>query len=357
MDTDQSNEEKTEEPTDEQRLKFRRRGEIALSRDLSSVMVLGVMGIFLSIYFDRLVKDLCTTLSVFLNFDKLIANANFARTLSKFWSILLKIILPLFVVSSGAGVVATFLQTKFNLSGERIKPSIGRINPIQGLGRIVSLQSMFELGKSIAKFVLVFLALAAVFYSEFHSIPHLMRISTSSSWLYWASTSRNMLVVAGGFLLIIGATDYLYHYLKLEKKMMMTKQQVKEEHKNRELDPQIKSRLRKMQRDVAMSRTMEATKSATVIIANPTHYSVAIKYEYGMSAPTVVAKGKDMLALRMRELAEELDIPIVENKPLARLLYRTVKVGQHIPEELYEALSKIISYIIGLGKGPKGRGR
>jgi flagellar biosynthesis protein FlhB len=155
-----------------------------------------------------------------------------------------------------------------------------------------------------------------------------------------------------GFLFIIASIDYFYNYSVLEKKMKMTKQEVKDEFKQRELNPLIKGRQRRIQREMSMRQTVEATKTATVIITNPTHYSVALKYELGMESPVLVAKGIDHLALTIREVAKSFDIPLVENRPLARALYKTVEIDQNIPESLYKAVSEIIRYVFRI-KGIK----
>jgi flagellar biosynthetic protein FlhB len=149
-----------------------------------------------------------------------------------------------------------------------------------------------------------------------------------------------MFVIAGG--------DYLYNFFSLEKKLKMTKQEVREEFKRREVDPHLKGRMRRMQRDLATRKVVEKTKEATVLLTNPTHYSIALKYEIGMAAPIVLAKGIDFLALKMREVAKEQKIPIIENRPLARELYATVDEGREIPDKLYKAVAEIIRYVFKL---------
>jgi len=146
----------------------------------------------------------------------------------------------------------------------------------------------------------------------------------------------------------IGGLDYFYNWITMERRMKMSKQELKEEYKRRELDPQVKGRQRRMARDIANRKTLENTKQATVLITNPTHYSVAVRYEIGMTTPMVVAKGIDFLALRMRETAKGQDIPIVENRPLARTLYRLVNEGQEIPEDLFTAVAEVIRYVFRL---------
>ena len=181
-------------------------------------------------------------------------------------------------------------------------------------------------------------------FSEREAVPALIRLKITPSWMYWADITQSFWSVAG-ILLVIAIGDYIYNFFSLEKKMKMTKQEVKDEFKKRELDPLIKSRLRKMQRDLANRKTIESTSKATVLITNPTHYSIAVYYKLGSHAPSVIAKGVDELALKMREVAKANDIPIVENKPLARTLYSIVEVDQVIPSSLYKAVSEVIRYV------------
>jgi flagellar biosynthetic protein FlhB len=162
-----------------------------------------------------------------------------------------------------------------------------------------------------------------------------------------ALTSRLMMGV-GTFMLVLAAADYFYQRWDLEKEMRMTKQEVKEEIKSREGDPMIKARIKRVQRDIASRRMMEDVPKADVIVTNPTHIAVALKYSDTMVAPTVIAKGADLIAEKIREIARENNIPIVENKPLARTMFKTLKIGQQIPRELYTAVAEVLSYVFRL---------
>jgi flagellar biosynthesis protein FlhB len=175
-----------------------------------------------------------------------------------------------------------------------------------------------------------------------------MMYPLANLWTYWGAITQNLFLGVTMFLFAIAAFDYIYNFVSFETKLKMTKKEVKEEFKRREVDPHVKNRMRRMQRDLGSRRMVERTKSATVVVTNPTHFSVALKYEPGMAAPQVVAKGQDFLALEMREVAKELEIPIVENAPLARTLYKLVEVGHEIPDSLYKAVSEIIRYVFKL---------
>ena len=191
-------------------------------------------------------------------------------------------------------------------------------------------QALMELVKGIGKMSSVGIVAYLILYSEWTKVPGLMQYSITKTWLYWADITEMLFWAVAGLLLLVAGTDYIYNFVTLEKKLKMTKQEVKEEFKKREVDPHVKAKIKRMQRDIAMSKAIQATETATAVITNPTHFAIAIKYELGMKAPIVVAKGKDLIAQRMKEVAREFDVPIVENKPLARTLYKLVKEGQEI---------------------------
>jgi flagellar biosynthetic protein FlhB len=212
-------------------------------------------------------------------------------------------------------------------------------------------QAIMELGKGIAKMLAVGVTAYLILKSEWHIVPELMNRPLQATWAYWGSITKSLFWSVSMLLLVIGGFDYLFQFLSFERSLKMSKQEVKEEYKRREIDPQLKGRMRRMARDLINRKVLTKTKEATVILTNPTHYSVALRYEPGMPAPIVIAKGIDFLALQMREVAKEEKIPIIENRPLARELYATVKEGQEIPDKLYKVVAEIIRYVYRL----KGR--
>ena len=346
--------EKTEDPTQERREEFRDKGEIAISRDLCSVAILGASVAVLSFTGTKLIQELKLML---IHYFRVLESPhltveNVVAFLSGIWVIFLKLVLPIFGVTMTVAVAATMAQTRLSFSLERISPNFGRFNPIEGLGRLVSAQALVELSKGISKLCAVAAVSYLILKSEWKKVPGLMNLYTTSTWAYWGIITKNLFWSVSVLLLLIAGADYFYSYITLERKMRMTKKEIKEDYKKRETDPMVKSRMRRMARDMANRKTVQNTKKATVIITNPTHYAVAIQYELGMDAPLVVAKGIDFIALRMREVAKELDIPIVENKPLARTLYKIAEVDQAIPESLYKAISEVIRYVFRI-KGIK----
>ncbi len=339
--------ERSESPTDERRESFRKKGEVVHSREVTSVLVLGLLVGFLSFYVRSVYLDLYTFMSknfmfkttAFLNPEDIF------DYFKKVTFLFLKITLPIFGAGSLTAIFVTLLQTKFNFSLSRLQFDLSKLNPIQGVQRMVSWHAIVEILKGFGKIIIISVITGSILYSEAHKFPFLINVPLRLSWSYWLDKSQFLFVMILIFLLLLGGFDYLYSYIILENRMKMSRQQLREEYKEREVDPNLKQRLRRMQKELATKKTIASTRKATVLITNPTHYSIAIRYEIGMVAPIMVAKGMDHIALQMREIAKSLDIPIVENKPLAQTLYKSLKVNQEIPSNLYKVLSEIISHV------------
>ena len=253
---------------------------------------------------------------------------------------------PILIAGVLVTVIATGAQTKFIFSKESIKFKFDKLNPISGIKKMFSVSSLFELAKSILKLVV----LTVIVYDEVKKrIPEFAKLfdmEIASSMMYMLDTI---------FSIVIKVAAVFVQYFKFEKDMRMTKQEVKEEYKNLEGDPQVKGKRRQIQRQMAMSRMMDAVPESDIIIRNPTHFAVAIKYDKDKNnAPVVLAKGADNLAMKIVGIAEEHDIAMVENKPLARGLYDSVDVGREIPPEFYRAVAEVLSFVYKLqGKMPE----
>ena len=343
----QDGQEKTETPTDERREQFRERGDIAHSREITSVFVLigaiTYLGFTITDSTEQMLRVLKTGLQKMSSYRP--EPVNILGYFKDVWISFVSMILPIAAVSMTISMFVTFSQTRMNYSWKRLAPKWERMNPLSGLKRMVSLQALTELLKSLGKMISVSVILLLILYSEWEKVPALLNVGIVSSWKFWGKISVLFFGAVAALLLLIAAGDYLYNYFSLENKMKMTKQEVRDEFRQREIDPQVKMRLRRLQRDLTQRRNIESTKNATVLITNPTHYSVALKYEPGMVAPVLVAKGMDLLALRMREAAKESGVPIVEDKPVARALYKTTEIGDEIPQALYKAVSEVIRYV------------
>lgn len=341
------NDDRTEEATPERREEFRKKGQVAVSREITSVFVLFSSVVLISFYLLYLQSDLQNYLKE--SFYKLrfyrMSVYEFQTHLEDNVFIFIKMIIPFFIVVSFVAIFITFMQTKFNVSFTRLSPDFKRMNPLTGLVRMFSSQAAVELGKGFSKMATVAVVAYLILYSEWAKVPGIMQYPVVKAWSYWGRITEMLFYSVSGMLLLVAGLDYIYNFMKIEKQLKMTKQEVKEEYKKREADPHVRARMKRMQRDLSMAKAIKATQSATVVVTNPTHYAIALKYEYGMPAPIVLAKGKDFIAMRMKEIAKDYDVPIVENKPLARTLYKVVKEGQEIPESLYKAVSEIIRYV------------
>jgi len=342
-----SQDDKTEEASPERRQEFRERGQIAVSKEVSGVFVLASSVLFLSFYLPQFIESIMNLfISLFQKAETLrVKENNVLEFANSVWVEVLWLIIPLFLVSATIAATVTFMQTRLNWSWKKLKPEFSRMNPLKGIARMVNFQALFELGKGIGKMVIVGIVAYLILRSEWKVVPGLLVMPIGAAWGHWADITKMLFWAVSGLMLFVALADYTFNFFQMERQMKMTKQEVKEEFKRREVDPHVKGKLRRMARDFATGQMIENTKDATVLITNPTHFAVAIKYEIGMDAPIVVAKGEDFLALTLREVAKEFDVPIVENKPLARTLFKIVEVGQSIPESLYKAVSEVIRYI------------
>jgi flagellar biosynthesis protein FlhB len=349
--------EKTELPTDRRRHQAREQGNIARSVDLTAAIVLlsaaGGMYAFgpgVGEMVLQLIRG-ATTEDVALTLDQRSATLLLWKTA---WDVA-RAVLPLMLLVAGGSLAANLMQVGFLWSPEVLTPKIERLDPIKGFQRILSLGALVRLGGSIAKVLLV--AGVAYLYLSTHQAEYLALPEQEASALL---VTMGRAVVELGFYLamtLVGLAilDYGYQYWQHERDLMMTKQEIREEMKETDGNPQIRSKRRELHRQLAEARQLGSVKTADVVITNPTEIAVAIKYDpETMPAPTVVAKGMGEIAAQIRRLAAEHGVPILERKPLARALYRDVKVGHTIPVDLYEVFVEILAYVYRLtGKKPK----
>lgn len=351
-----SDQEKTEEPTQQRRDDFRKRGQVAQTKELASALFLlaSLLMLWLSgrFFMEQIVEVFHLSLGEALvqatREGDWIAASQFA-----FQKTVL-ITAPVFgffwIISFASGV----LQTGFLYNEEALEFKPERLDPIEGFKRIFSLKSLVEGVKSVLKVLCVSGVAYLVLKDEISVLPQLVNFSVEQMFGYLSTVVFKLIAGVGFLVLIISGLDFLYQKYDIEQKMMMSRQEVKEELKSREGDPLIKARIKKVQREMANRRMMDDVPKADVIVTNPTHISVALKYDDKMIAPTVVAMGADHIAFKIRELAAEHRIPIVENKPLARTIFKTMKVGQMIPRELYTAVAEVLSYVYKLKRKLKG---
>ena len=321
------------------------------SKEITSIAVLLACFLYLVAAFPSLFSNLRKVLqeAIMMSAQGTMSQNDMMFILAKNWGVMLWFIIPIFAAAAFSGAAATLLQTRFNFSFKKVAPEYSRIDPFKGMARILSGQSVMEMVKGISKITAISIVSYLILKSEISHVVPLLNTPITRVWSYWSSITQSLFWGVIGLLVFISAADYLYGWWMHEKQLRMSKQEIKDEYKNRESDPHMKNRMRRMARDFSMAKAVKATKEATVVITNPTHFAIAIKYEIGSKqAPVVVAKGVDFNALRMREVAKDADVPIVENKALARTLYKMVEVGQEIPESLYKAVSEVIRFVFKL---------
>jgi len=351
--------EKTEQPTQRRLDQSREEGQAARSRELSTFSVvfaggagLWLMGSELSSQLTKLLRD-GLTLDATLAFD---ADLLLPRLHSLSLEVLVAFLPFLLLLLVIAGV-APILLSGWIFSLKPLQPKFSKLNPIAGIGRMFSINSLVELGKAIAKSLVVGgIGAWAVWHNKdsvmmmaaeplLAAFPHL-------GYLLWMS----FVAIMGGMFLI-AAVDVPFQLYEHNKKLKMTKEEVRKEAKETEGDPQVKGRIRNMQQEMARRRMMSNIPTADVVVTNPTHYAVALSYsEKGMGAPVVVAKGSHLLAARIREIAIENNVPILEAPPLARALHKHTELGQAIPEALYNAVAEVLAYVYQLRRYRQGGG-
>lgn len=340
-------EDQTEEATEHKIRKSQEKGDFPISKDLVTALMLGASMISLFLVFPLLGSDLAMKLRGVLEQAHVFSFNN--NDHSKLSVILLTNILPNFIgiliIFIVAAIAGTYVQTKLTPNKEALKPKLEKISPIKGFKRLFSPKSVVELLKSVAKLTIITTIIYALLKSELKQIPEISAQPIVISLHLFATLSFKLFMIALVFQAFIGGADYLYQRYEYFKRLKMTKKELKDEFKETEGDPHVKSKRRQIQRQTAKGRMMEQVPKATVVITNPTHYAVALMYNPAEhKAPVVVAKGKARIALHIRELALKNWVQIIENPPLARSLYK-LPLNKEIPEAFYKAVAEIIRYV------------
>jgi len=344
--------EKTEKATGKKRSEARRKGQVALSREISSTMILmTALGIF---YFSgawvlqkltELITGVYQNVGT-LRFSRISdASAFSLEILYQFLAVLLPFLLPIAIV----GFVANVMQIGFQINSEAMALKFSKMNPISGLKRLVSLKSLVELGKSIIKILFIGSIAYLLVKSDIQQFPALIHQEVGQILVFIARVSLKVCFFVCLAMIVLAALDFVYQRWQHEQDLKMTKQEVKDEQKQTYGDPKVKARIRSVQLEMARRRMMEAVPEADVVITNPTHLAIALKFDAReMIAPRILAKGSGYIAQRIREIAVEHQIPIVEEKPLAQALFKMVEIGEYIPAELYRAVAEVLAYVYRL---------
>ncbi|MGE3714548.1 MAG: flagellar biosynthesis protein FlhB [Alphaproteobacteria bacterium] len=352
---DQDESQKTEDPTSKRREEAHKKGQVAFSREVTSFLILFVLGITVAGFAPSMIRNTQLLLMPFITQPESmrtdmqgIGTVLEHVTYSSLMIILLPVVCVMVVV-----ILSSFFQNGIVFSHEPIMPKLNKISPLAGIKRMFSMRSIVEFLKGIIKITIVGVVGFLAVYPDLVHIRQLPNSSAEAMLSYLQDISVKLLIGILIAMFFIALLDLFFQRWQLTKQLRMTKQEIKDEYKQTEGDPQVKQRLRALRMEKARQRMMAAVPQADVVITNPTHFAVALKYDtVTMKAPTVIAKGQDLIAQRIREIAKEHDIPIVEDKPLAQALFKSVEIDEEIQVTHYEAVAKIISYVYQL-KGRK----
>jgi flagellar biosynthesis protein FlhB len=347
--------EKTEKPTPKRRSEARKRGQVPRSPDIGTFILL-----FVGSFVLPMIVSMARTkvLGVFSQMLQVIAAPTVPGAMAVLESGMIATVEVVLPVASGfmvLGIATSLAQTGLGFSTQAMKPQLSRISPKAGFKRLFSAQNGVSLAKQLAKLTV----LSGIGYASIHSMLTAVPASTPVELISTVGIGSSRILdyvrAVAGIGIVLGAADYLYQRKHLTDSLKMTKQEVKDEAKDRDGDPAMRNEIRKRAYRIARSRTLRAVTTADVVVANPTHFSVALRYDRSRSpAPMVVAKGSDDLALRMREIAAASEVPVVEDPPLARYLFATTEVGQTVPVEIYLAVARLLAFVFSLPQTFRG---
>lgn len=351
-----SDAEKTEEPSQHRIDEMRRKGEVASSKDLSAILVLAACMLTLSLSLIFIYEVLSEYIEWLYSLKLELAFTEKVRQQIAEKSMIagLKCVAPVFISALCVGVFSNIMQVGFLFAPEVLSFKPERINPLDGFKRIFSMKAIMEALKAVFKFVIVIAIVYSFLKADLTRYGGFLQMDITQSFIY----GKTMLMKLGFAILlglfVVAVMDFAYEKYTYRKKSMLTKEEAKREHKEQEGNPEIKAKIRAIQREMARKRMMTKIPTADVIVTNPTHISVAIKYDsQNMVSPEVVAKGADHMAMKIREIAKEHNIPIVENVQLARTMYKTIKVGHPVPRTLYKAVAEVLAFVYKLKKKRK----
>jgi flagellar biosynthetic protein FlhB len=339
--------ERTEKATPKRRDQARQEGQAARSQEVGNLFVLTAGFATVSLLAPKLLHTLEQTMAT--SFRGLashdLAHGGLTPAFSALLAALLALCAPVFAATAVSGTVASVLQVRPKLILKPIKPDLKRLNPIQGVKRFFSPHSLAELIKNVLKLTVIGAMAFLTIYPRRYDLIAVGQLSPVQAVGVVGSLVTSLVWRTLGVLLLIAAADVMWSRHTFEKGLKMSKEDVKQEAKQQDLPPEVKGKLRQKQRQLARARMLQDVQHADVVVTNPTHYAVALVYRPDDGAPRVVAKGADLLALRIRELAREHHVSIVENPPLARHLYAEVEIGQHIPAAAFAAVAEVLAYV------------
>lgn len=343
--------EKTEKATPKKRQDARKKGQVAKSQDVSGALIL--LATFMCLMaFGAYIKERLVALFSDVFYHRLttdVTKENVMVMLGDYGVQILLLLAPVFLVVVVMGVIANYTQVGFLLTGEPLKMKFSKLSPIQGFKKIFSMHALVEFLKSVFKLVIIGYLVYSTIWGARSSIAALGKVPVEEAFHFTAKITMNLGIKIAAALLVLAVLDYMYQRYEHEKSLKMSKQDIKDEYKKMEGDPLIKGKIRERQRRMALQRMMQEVPKADVIITNPTHFAVALKYDgTQMEAPQIIAKGQDFVALRIKEIAKEHGVVTIENKPLARALFQRAEIGDTIPGDLFQAVAEVLAYVYKL---------
>lgn len=346
-------EEKTESATPKKRREAREKGQVAKSKELTTAILLLLTFLTLRIFATSIITNLTELITMFLSFPANLENVvkieNLMDIYIKCLWIFSKVMAPILLISAFVAIALNYLQVGFLFTLKPLVPKFNKLNPIEGFKNIVSKKAFVEFIKSILKIGVIGYVIYSYLKNNFAVIPELLTMDILDTAVFIGNTIINTGIRVAAVLIVISVFDYGFQFWEFEKNLKMSKQEIKEEYKMTEGNPQVKAKIREKQRQMSLRRMMTEVPKADVIITNPTHFAIAIKYDTTTAeAPIVLAKGKDIIAQKIKEIAKENNIPTVENKPLAQALYKSVEIGDMVPAELYKAVAEVLAFVYSL---------
>jgi flagellar biosynthetic protein FlhB len=340
--------EKTESATPKKRQEARKKGQVAKSSELPGAFILFFTFLSFMMFGGFLKKHFFNIFNVTFS-DYLLSDITIPNVTTLFGNLLLEgltLLSPIFFVTMFIALMGNYLQIGLLFTGDPLLMKFNKINPLEGAKKIFGLRSIVEFLKSMLKVTVVGVVVYITLSGQINQIMTLSHLSLENTMSFVASITVRLGITIGLILMVLAIFDYIYQKYEHEKSLKMSKQDIKDEYKKSEGDPLIKGKIKERQRKLAMQRMMQEIPNADVVITNPTHYAIALKYNASaMEAPKVIAKGKDYIALKIREIAKEHNIVMMENKPLARALYNQVELGDSIPADLFQAVAEILAYV------------
>ena len=340
---------KTEEPTAKKREDAAKKGQIGKSQEISTAFVLLIGFFVIKVIWEQIYANIAEyTVYIFGHLNQTVDVETVLNLFLGMIIILARTAFPIMMAVMVVGLAVNIFQTGWHFNTEKLEPKLDNLNPINGFGRIFSKRSLVELVKSLLKIAIIGFFIYHYLKDEILTMPQFIFYDLTTSLSKISDIIFGLAFQIIGVIMVLAFADLAYQKWQTTQDLKMTKQEVKDEFKQTEGDPQIKGKIRQKQRQMAMSRMMQEVPKADVIVTNPTHFAVALKYEKGMMAPKVVAKGADFVAQKIKSVGRENDVPLVENHPLARALYASAEVGDFVPLELYQSVAEVLAYVYRL---------